>query len=251
MGVAAAGDAASAENALARVAHDGGGDVVINRFGSAADKATLARAGDLGCPEQLAAAVFVALLAVLGVVAEQQLHARAARGDGARGGDDDLHPFAHGIDAGGDEAGAGAALAMVERAEGRDLIAAIARGLEDGHALLNLIVLALNLDVHFTHNTLPPFSDLADRAEAAGGEAHAAADALCLVDLERRLARNAADRLNRALARAERALFAFLRVDAIADEVLTDPGGAFLSTMWARYSSRKWRMVELMGFAAV
>ena len=128
VGIFAALDAAAAENALAGVSYDGGGEVIIMGFGLIANEHIFADAGLLCNMEQLALAVFSALLAVLRMVTQQQLNAGAAGRESFGRVDENFHAFVYGVYAGSHKtscalnlnkayaAGAAAALAMVERA---------------------------------------------------------------------------------------------------------------------------------------
>ena len=163
MGVLAAFDATAAQDALAGVAHDGRRDIVVGRRGLLALEHALARTDDTRDVLQLALAALAALLAVDVVVGEQQLHACAAGGDGLGRVDEDLHALGDLVDAGcreaaragcldkADAAGTRVALAVVERAQRWDLVAALACRLEDGEAFFDLIGPAFDLDVDQAH----------------------------------------------------------------------------------------------------
>ena len=167
VGVLAALHTTAAEYALAGVSHQAGSQAVHEGLGMLAGEGVIPRAGQLGHVQQLAVAVLVALLAVLVVVGQQQLHAVAAGVHRRGGADADLHALADGIDAAGHQAaraggfdeahaaGALVALAVVEGTQGRDLIAAGLGGFEDGQALLDLIGNALDFDVQ--HCLAPPY----------------------------------------------------------------------------------------------
>ena len=119
--------------------------------------------GEICHMEQLASAVFIALLAVLVMVGKQQLHRSAAGGHRCGGGDEHLHAFVYRVYAGGNQ-GAGAlnlheadpagtlgTFSVVEGAKGGYVISAGSGGLQYGQSLLYLIGDAFDFDVDLCH----------------------------------------------------------------------------------------------------
>jgi len=101
MSILASCDAASAKDALGGISDECGCELVDKGLGMNACISSLTGACELGYMEQLAFAVLFALLAVLIVVGEKQLHASSAGLEGSRRVDADLHPVCDGIDTAG------------------------------------------------------------------------------------------------------------------------------------------------------
>ena len=163
VGVGAAGDAASAEDALGSVAHQARSQLVDMSLGVCALVLAFSGVRDVRHVKQFALAVLVALLAVHVVVREQQLDAGSSRLHCLRGGDADLHSLGYRINAGCHQAsrtgrfhktyaaGAVVALAVVKGAERRDLIAAGLRRFQNGLPFLNAVGNAFNFYIYFCH----------------------------------------------------------------------------------------------------
>ena len=241
-------DAAAAEDALAGVADDARGGIIIGRGGFGAKEAVVLRAGDVGDVEEFALAVFHASLAILGVIGEKEFDRSAASGHGFGRGDFDFEAsfgwdVGDWIDAGGEEPSAAlgrdfnqadaaareGVLAVLPVAEGWDIEPAEAGGFQHGEVFRNRIDLTFDLDVHHFnvfHSRLSLF--LADGTEAAATHTGAALDALALIDDVWLFARNARDAADRAIPGAERALLALLWVDPVLHELLANMGRALL-----------------------
>jgi hypothetical protein len=119
--------------------------------------------------EKLTLAVLVTGLAELIVIGKKELHAHSSCcGSGGRG-DGDLHAVGYRIDAAGHQAscalyfyethaaGTLIAFAVVERAQRRDLIAALTGGFQNGHSRFDLIGNAFDLDIYQCHVSAPPY----------------------------------------------------------------------------------------------
>ena len=155
--------AAAAEDALAGVANDGGRDLVNGNGSLLAEEHVLASAGELSYVQKLALAVLVALLAVHGVVAEQELNGGAASSSSLGGGDLDLDTLVYGVYAGSNEtlstgslnetyaAGTLVAFTVVKSAEGGNLIAALSGSFEYSNAVFYLIGAAFYFNVNKSH----------------------------------------------------------------------------------------------------
>ena len=160
-------DASAAENAFAGIANDGRRELVDRDGSTLALIFILACSGYLSDVQQLAAAVFAALLALHRVIGEQQLDRRAASLHRLRRRYGYLHTLGDGIYAGGDEsartgrlykadaAGAVIAFAVIICTEGGNLVAAAFCCLENGQSFLYLIGIALYFYIDQRH-TDPP-----------------------------------------------------------------------------------------------
>ena len=237
VGVFAALDAAAAKNALAGIADYGGVEHIHGGGSFFALEHILFRAGELCHVKQLAATVFIALLALHGVVGKQKLNAGAA-GNGCLGRSDvDFHSVGNGVYAGGhkascafylnkaDAAGTAAAFAVVKIAKRGNFISAALCGFKNCNALFHKIRVSFDFNAYHFH--VVPSLFLKDCAELAGRHAHSAADANLGVNGEGNLAHLAGNCVHRALFGTKAALAAFIRVDIVIHKVFANLGTAF------------------------
>jgi hypothetical protein len=167
VGILAASNTATAQNALGSVTDDSGRQFVISGLGLAALVATLTGTGDTGHMQQFALAVLIALLAVDVVVRKQQLYGSAASFSSLRAGDNDLHAFVNGVHAGSnqtscayhfnqaDTAGTIVALTVIKCTQRGNFVATLFGSFQDGQALFHLIGNAFDLNIY--HFSFPPY----------------------------------------------------------------------------------------------
>ena len=152
-------NAASAKDTFAGIT-DNGGVEFIDGYGSLGTFEHFGScAGEFCDVEKFAAAVFIALLAVDGMVGKKKLDGGSSCCGCFRGGNADFHAFENREYAGGNEAshtfyfnkadaaGTLVAFAVVEIAKGRNFVAAGSCCVDNGKAFFNLIRMAFDFDI--------------------------------------------------------------------------------------------------------
>jgi len=119
--------------------------------------------------KKFAFSVFVALLAVYGMVGKKKFNGSSSCGGCFRGGNADFHTFKNRENAGSNEAshsfnfnkantaGTLVAFAVVEIAKGRNFISAGSCRINGGKAFFNLIRMAFDFNIDFAHFLCPPY----------------------------------------------------------------------------------------------
>ena len=162
-------NAASAKNAFAGVANNGRVKFINGYRGLGTFEHFGSCAGKFCNMEKFAFSVFVALLAVYGMVGKKKFNGSSSCGGCFRGGNADFHSFENGENAGSNEAshsfnfnkantaGTLVAFAVVKVAERRNLISAGSCGVDYGKAFFNLIRMAFDFNIDFAHFLCPPY----------------------------------------------------------------------------------------------
>jgi hypothetical protein len=163
--VLAAGYTATAEDTLGGVPYQGRRQLIQISPGVRACKGVVPCSGQLCHMQQLTVFILFALLTVLVMVGQQQLHAFSSCFHGSGGGDTNLHALGYRVYTAGyqtscacglyeaDAAGAQIALAVVEGAEGRDLIPAALCSLQNSHSLFDFVRDSFDFDVDLSHKS--------------------------------------------------------------------------------------------------
>ena len=169
VGVFASCNASSAKNAFAGITDDGRVAVINGYRGLGTFEHFGSCAGEFCNVEKFAFSVFVALLAVYGMVGKKKFNGSSSCGGCFRGGNADFHSFENGENAGSDKgshslyfnkadtAGTLVAFAVVEIAKGRNFITAGSCGIYYGKAFFNLIRMAFDFNIDFAHFLCPPY----------------------------------------------------------------------------------------------
>ena len=167
VGILAASNTATAQNALGSVTDDSGREFVISGLGLAALVATLTGTGDTGHMQQFALAVLITLLAVDVMIGKQQFYGSTAGFGSLGAGDDDLHTLADGVNTGSnqtscahhfnqaDTAGTVVALTVIKCTQRGNFVATLFGSFQDGQALFHLIGNAFDLNIY--HFSFPPY----------------------------------------------------------------------------------------------
>ena len=162
-------NAASAKDAFAGVADDGRVKFINGYRGLGTFEHFGSCAGEFCNVKKFAFSVFVALLAVYGMVGKKKFNGSSSCGGCFRGGNADFHSFENGENAGSNKAshsfnfnkantaGTLVALAVVEIAKGRNFISASSCRINGGKAFFNLIRMAFDFNIDFAHFLCPPY----------------------------------------------------------------------------------------------
>jgi len=169
VGVFASCNASSAKNAFAGVANDGRVKFINGYRGLGTFEHFGSCAGEFCNVKKFAFSVFVALLAVYGMVGKKKFNGSSSCGGCFRGGNADFHTFKNRENAGSNEAshsfnfnkantaGTLVAFAVVEIAKGRNFISAGSCRINGGKAFFNLIRMAFDFNIDFAHFLCPPY----------------------------------------------------------------------------------------------
>ena len=169
VGVFASCNAASAKNALAGIANYGRVKFINGNRGLGAFEHIGSCAGKFCNVEKFAFSVFIALLAVYGMVGKKKLNGSSSCGGGFWGRNADFHTLENREHAGSHKAshafnfnkantaGTLVAFAMIKIAERGDLVSAGSCCVDNGKAFFDLIRLAFDFNIDFAHFLCPPY----------------------------------------------------------------------------------------------
>ena len=169
VGVFASCNAASAKDTFAGITNDGGVEFV-NGYGSLASFEHFGSCTGKFCNvKKFAFSVFIALLAVYGMVGKKKLNRGSSCGGGFGGGNADFHTLENREYAGSHKAshafnfnkantaGTLVAFTMVKVAERGDFVSAGSCCIDGGKAFFDLIRLAFDFNIDFAHFLCPPY----------------------------------------------------------------------------------------------